>query len=177
MKTCPYCGNEFPDDVVVCPMDRNTLTPITARTVLTREEEHLRLLSIFHYVVGGLAALFALFPVIHLMIGLCMIFTPEKLAGHGQQQPPLAWMGWFFVIIAVGFITIGWTFAVFVLTAGRFLARHKHYTFCLVMAGIECMFMPFGTVLGVFTLVVLLQEPVKQLFGANPPAVRPTAQK
>jgi hypothetical protein len=28
---------------------------------MTRDEEHLRLLSIFHYVVGGLAGLFALF--------------------------------------------------------------------------------------------------------------------
>jgi len=30
--------------------------------------------------------------------------------------------------------------------------------------------MPFGTVLGVFTIIVLMQEPVKQLFGVNPPA-------
>jgi hypothetical protein len=136
---------------------------------MTRDEEHLRLLSIFHYVVSGLAALFALFPIIHLVIGLVMVFAPDKFAGHGQQPPP-ALIGWIFVIFAVAFITIGWTFAVFVLTAGRFLARRKHYTFCIVMAGIECMFMPFGTVLGAFTIVVLLREPVKQLFAQNSPS-------
>jgi hypothetical protein len=32
------------------------------------------------------------------------------------------------------------------------------------MAGIECVFMPFGTVLGVFTLVVLTRPSVKPLF-------------
>jgi hypothetical protein len=43
--------------------------------------------------------------------------------------------------------------------------------FCLVMGGVECLFMPFGTVLGVFTIIVLMQEPVKQLFGVNPPVI------
>lgn len=38
------------------------------------------------------------------------------------------------------------------------------------MAGIECMFMPFGTVLGAFTIIVLLQEPVRRLCGVASPA-------
>ena len=133
---------------------------------MTQDEEQLRLLSIFHYVVSGLAALFALLPIIHLILGLFMILAPDKFAGHGQEPPP-AFLGWFFVIFALLFITAGWVFAAFVLTAGRFLARRKHYTFCLVMAAIECLFMPFGTVLGVFTIIVLVREPVKQLFGAS----------
>ena len=143
---------------------------------MKQDEEHLRLLSIFHYVVGGLAALFALFPIFHLIIGLFMILAPAKFAGHGQDQPPLALVGWFFVIFAAMFITLGWTFAAFVLTAGRFLARRKHHTFCLVIAAIECLFMPFGTVLGVFTILVLVREPVKQLFDANPPAASAKVQ-
>jgi len=151
-------------------MNRTSLDRFTAgkTATMTRDEEHLRLLSIFHYVVSGFAALFALFPIFHLIFGLFMIFAPAKFAGRGQEQAPLALLGWFFVIFAVAFITIGWTFAAFVFVAGRFLARRRHYTFCLVMAAIECIFMPFGTVLGVFTLVVLLREPVKQLFDLNP---------
>ena len=144
---------------------------------MTQDENHLRLLSIFHYVVGGFAGLFALFPIFHLIFGILMILGPEKFGGHGSDQPPLAVMGWFFVAFAAMFITFGWTFAAFVLTTGRFLARRKHYMFCLVMGGVECVFMPFGTVLGVFTLIVLMREPVKQLFGANPPAVPPSVQK
>jgi hypothetical protein len=134
---------------------------------MTQDEEHLRLLSIFHHVVAGLAALFALFPVFHLIIGLFFIFAPDKFAGNGQ--PPPAFLGWFFVIFALLFITLGWIFAAFVLAAGRFLARRKHYKFCLVMAAVECLFMPFGTVLGVFTIIVLVREPVKLLFEVNPP--------
>ncbi len=144
---------------------------------MTQDENHLRLLSIFHYVVAGLAGLFALFPIFHLIFGILMILAPGKFGGHGSDQPPLTLMGWFFVAFAVMFITFGWIFAAFVLTAGRFLARHKHYTFCLVMGGVECIFMPFGTVLGVFTIMVLMREPVKQLFGVNPPAVAVNVQK
>lgn len=36
--------------------------------------------------------------------------------------------------------------------------------YCLVIAGLSCLFMPFGTVLVVFTLITLMKEPVKELF-------------
>jgi hypothetical protein len=104
-----------------------------------------------------------------------MIFASDKFAGKGESTPAL--FGWFLVVFAAMFIVLGWTFAAFVLTTGRFLARRKHYMFCLVMGGVECIFMPFGTVLGVFTIITLTREPVKQLFGVNPPAIAPDVQK
>jgi hypothetical protein len=36
------------------------------------------------------------------------------------------------------------------------------------MACIECMFMPFGTVLGVFTIIVFIRQSVKALFTPKP---------
>ena len=69
------------------------------------DADHLRLLSIFHYVVGGMAVLFACVPIIHLVIGLFLILAPDKF-GHGSSQPP-AFMGWFFVVFASCFILIG----------------------------------------------------------------------
>ncbi|MBA7578056.1 hypothetical protein ES708_19912 [subsurface metagenome] len=130
---------------------------------MNKDEEHLRLLSIFHYIVGGLAGLFALFPVIHLVIGLVFILAPEAVESKGEAPPAL--VGWFFVIFAGLFIITGWVLAGFVITAGRFLAHRKHHLFCLVIAGIECAFIPFGTILGVFTIIVLMRESVKELFS------------
>jgi len=132
---------------------------------MKQDEEHLKLLSIFHYVVGGMAALFALFPIIHLVFGLFILLAPESFDNKGEPAP--AFIGWLFVLFPAVFIVIGWTFAAFVFAAGRFLAQRKHYLFCMVMAGVECMFMPIGTVLGVFTIIVLMREPVKQLFNAG----------
>jgi hypothetical protein len=130
------------------------------------DSEHLKLLSIFHYVVSGVAALFACFPIIHLVFGLFFILAPEKF-GHGNQQLP-ALIGWFFVVFASVFILLGWTFAILVLITGRCIARRKHHTFCFVAACVECLFMPFGTVLGVFTILVLNRQSVKGLFKGKP---------
>jgi len=113
-----------------------------------------------------MAALFACIPIIHLVIGLFLILAPGKF-GHGSQQPP-AFIGWFFVAFASVFILAGWTLAALVLIAGRCIARRKHYTFCFVMACVECIFMPFGTVLGVFTILVLNRQSVKGLFNPRP---------
>jgi len=132
---------------------------------MNQDDQHLKLLAIFHYVVGGLTALFSLFGLFHLIFGLVMILIPETLEPKGQ--PPPAFIGWMFAIIGGVFITVGWILAAFIVTTGQFLAKHKHYLFCLVMAGIECMLMPFGTVLGVFTIIVLMRESVKQQFSAN----------
>lgn len=130
---------------------------------MNKDEEHLKLLSIFHYIVGGLAGLFALFPVIHLVIGLVFILAPEAVESNGKAPP--AFLGWLFVIFAGMFIITGGVLAGFVITAGRFLVRRRHYLFCFVIAAIECAFIPFGTVLGVFTIIVLMRESVKELFS------------
>ena len=130
------------------------------------DEEHLRLLTIFHFVCAGMAALLAGMPIIHLVIGLVILLAPDAF-GHGSNQPPRVF-GLVLVIIAGVFILLGWTFAALLAWAGRNLGRRKHYTFCFVMACVACLFMPFGTVLGVFTIIVLLRPAVKLLF--EPPA-------
>ncbi|MFT3831668.1 MAG: hypothetical protein QM691_18385 [Opitutaceae bacterium] len=140
---------------------------------MDQDQEHLRLLTIFHYVVAGLAALFACFPLFHLALGLFFILAPTSLAGSGQPPPP-AFLGWIFVVFASCFILAGWAFAACVIYAGRCLARRRRLLFCQVMAGIACIFMPFGTVLGVFTLIVLMRPSVKPLFERQP-AVPPLA--
>ncbi len=136
--------------------------------LIKQDEDHLRLLSIFHYIVGGLSALFACFPIIHLVMGLVLIFAPHQMSNGSKESPEaMAVMGWFFVVFAAIMILLGWTFAVCMILAGRFLARRRHYTFCFVMAAVGCIFMPFGTILGVFTIIVLLRPSVKGLFASH----------
>ena len=130
-------------------------------------EEHLRLLSILHHVVGGLTALFACFPIFHLIIGIVFIALSAWPDAKGDAPP--AFIGWLFVGAASAAMIVGWSMAACILIAGRFLAGRKHYMFCLVMAGIECIFMPFGTVLGVFTIIVLVRERAKEMFSTDPP--------
>ena len=125
------------------------------------DEQHLDLLSVFHYVVAGLAALFSLLPTLHLTIGLMLATGRLDETGDPIAQR----VGAFFSIFAAGLILAGLTFAVLVFLAGRFLSRRRHYNFCLGMAGVMCVFMPLGTVLGVFTILVLMRSSVRARFG------------
>ena len=124
-----------------------------------QEEQHLQLLTIFHYIVGGLTALFACFPLIHLTIGLVMVF-----GGFSGNQAPPAFVGWLFIILGGGFFLVGQSLVICIIIAGRFLAQRRRYLFVFVVACCECLFMPFGTVLGVFTIVLLSRESVKSAF-------------
>ncbi|MGD2116210.1 MAG: hypothetical protein PVG07_14240 [Acidobacteriota bacterium] len=133
--------------------------------------QHLRLLSIFHYVVAGLAALFALLPVFHLVIGV-MIAT--QAAADTPDERLGAMIGWLFAVFAACMILAGLAYALMLALAGRFLAQQRRYTFCMVMAAVSCIFVPIGTVLGVFTLLVLLRPAVQAEFeGAPEPEAAP----
>ena len=137
--------------------------PALATDPAAQDLEHLRLLSIFHYIVAAMTGLFSLFPVIHLVIGIAMI------SGRIDAPDPDARLaGWFFVAFASVFIACGMTLAGFIAYAGRCLRRRRRHTLCLVVAGLACMIMPFGTVLGVFTLVTLTKPQVKALFADAP---------
>jgi hypothetical protein len=127
--------------------------------------QHLKALSICHYVLGGLVALISSLFLIHVSMGIMMITSPSTMSGSGPPPPPF--MGWMFLMIGSGAVLAGWTFAAFIITAGRFLARRKHHLFCLIMAGVSCAWAPLGTVLGVFTIIVLLRPSVKELFQAD----------
>jgi hypothetical protein len=137
---------------------------------MNKDLEHIRLLSIFHYVVGGLIALFACFPIFHLVMGIFLLTNApefEKVQKPGQPDFPIEFFGVMFILIPAIFILCGWALAICTIIAGRKLSKQKSYTFCLVIAGLLCMFMPFGTVLGVFTIIVLMRDSVKALFNGQ----------
>ena len=133
---------------------------------MNQDAEHLRLLSVFHYIVAGLAALFSFFPLLYTTIGAIFIFV----ARHGTPKPgeelPPEFLGWIFAVIGSLLFLVGIAVAICILIAGRSLAKRNRYWFAFVMACIECLFIPFGTILGVFTIIVLSRESVKTLFSA-----------
>jgi hypothetical protein len=133
--------------------------------------QHLRLLSIFHYVVAGITALVGCFPIIHLAIGIAML--SGMLPVQPNERAFSSFAGGLFVAVAGILITLMWSFAVVLLFAARYLREHRRYMFCLIVSGLECMFMPFGTVLGVFTIIVLLRPSVRQLFGEDGDSIAP----
>src|SRR6266498_6028345 len=139
---------------------------------MNQDREHLRLLAIFHYIVGGLAALFSFFPLLYTTVGAIFIFVARHgTAKPGEELPP-EFVGWIFAIIGSLLFLLGIAITICILIAGRSLAKHTRYWFAFVMACIECLFLPFGTILGVFTIIVLSRESVKTLFWTGEKAPR-----
>src|SRR6267143_3940080 len=138
---------------------------------MDQDREHLRLLAVFHYIVSGLAALFSFFPLLYTIVGGVFIFA----ARHGTPKPgealPPDFLGWIFVVVGSLLFLLGIAIAICILIAGCSLAKHRHYWFAFAIACVECLFIPFGTILGVFTIIVLSREPVKALFATTQTSV------
>lgn len=133
---------------------------------MKQDEEHLKLLSNFHYVAGGITGVIACFPMIHLFIGMVMLVVGLGEAS-GDEKFPVLVFGLMFTLIPGFIILCGWTLAVCLIISGRQLARRTHYKFCFAIACVSCLLMPYGTVLGVFTIIVLMRPTVKELFGVT----------
>jgi cytochrome bd-type quinol oxidase subunit 2 len=132
---------------------------------MNQDKEHLRLLAIFHYVVAGLAALFSFFPLLYTTVGAIFIFAARHGTPKPGEEPPPEFIGWIFAIVGSLLFLLGIAIAICILIAGRSLAKRTRYWFALVVACIECLFIPFGTLIGVFTIIVLSRESVKALFS------------
>jgi hypothetical protein len=133
-------------------------------------EQYLLILSICHYIMGGLTSLIGLvFPGIYVFMGFCIMVAPSSPKNGGGEAVAglmVALIGLFFMLLGVAY---GSTF----LIAGYSISKRKNYIFTLVAAGLACMWLqPFSIALGIFTFVVLLSDNGKELYGRGPPSRR-----
>ncbi len=131
--------------------------------LINRDEEHLRLLAICYYVFGGFVALMSCFGLLYVFIGLIM--TGVAATAHSHDAVPPAVLGVIFALIGAAATVLGVSVGLLLVFAGRSLAQRKRYVFCIVMGAIICLSIPFGTLLGIFTFIVLCRPSVKALFG------------
>jgi hypothetical protein len=133
------------------------------------DADHLKLLAIFHFIGTGLAVLGILFLLAHYLVFHAFFTNPKMWENQKQAMPPVeifAILKWFYLVGGVWFVTSG----VLNLISGWCLCARKCRTFSMVVAGINCLHIPLGTVLGVFTIVVLIRDSVRELYEAGHPA-------
>ncbi len=159
-------------------------SPALSKPQELTDAENLNALTLCHYIMGGVTALFASIFIIHIVMGTMMIHNPgmfnprpvpqanpaaSPIAGQVSPMQPYPFfppaMGYMFVTMGTIAVLGGWTLGALTAYAGRCLKARRNYLFILIIAGCNCGFvMPLGTVLGVFTFIVMMRPTVKALF-------------
>ncbi len=127
------------------------------------DAQHLKLLSIFHFVAAGFALMGIAFLGFHFAMMHTFFSDPAMWAGHRQQPPPpefLAMFRWFYLVFGTWFFASG----ILNVISGLCLRRRTHRTFSLIVSGLNCLHMPLGTVLGIFTIIVLMRDSVLEVY-------------
>jgi uncharacterized RDD family membrane protein YckC len=144
-------------------------------TARAHDLKNLHLAVVLHYVAGALLALLSCvcFVLTRLAMAAAMaslVKTPSAQDATSSVLPILAAMGW----VAVA---LGWTIACVLVHAGRSIDRRRRLRWCQAVAAVSTLCFPFGTGLGIFTLILLGKPHVRAQFGedtAPPPAPPPT---
>ncbi|HEX3358839.1 MAG TPA: hypothetical protein VHS31_17815, partial [Tepidisphaeraceae bacterium] len=102
----------------------------------SRDAEHLRLLAIFHYIVGGIIALFSSCAIFHLIFGLVMIINPNAFPSAPGSPPPPAAVGYLLAIIGGIVVFGGWIIGGLTIYSGRCITSRRNKTFSLIIAGL-----------------------------------------
>ncbi len=132
-------------------------------------DEHLRLLSWGFVFSGIMTGLFSLLGLLYAGTGLIMSRFFAEVAKNGQpaQQVPPEALGTIVGIFGGVFFLVAISLALAKLWTARCIKRRESRIFCLVVAAITCFGIPYGTVLGVATFLVLGRQSVIAQFDAG----------
>src|SRR5258707_12704207 len=101
---------------------------------MNRDEEHLQLLAIFHYVVAGLAAFFSFLPLLYTTVGVIFIFTARHgTAKPGEDSTP-EFLGCIFALLGALLILSVIPIPFSILIFSRPLVLCKRYSIAITMA-------------------------------------------
>lgn len=132
------------------------------------DSEHLRLLAMFHYISGAMTLLFS-------GLFLLQLLVFKAIAGHvdhtrfetGQDEIPIEILN-IFMIGFTGITMFGVLFGIAQIVSGVFLAKRKNWLFSFIVALPNAFMIPYGTMLAIFTLIVLDRPSVKAIYGKQP---------
>ena len=131
---------------------------------MEKDIEQINLLKIFHYIVGGLGCLFSCMPLLYVGMGIFLLISPESFNNQYEQNSIPDWFAYIFICMGLLFFLLGQALSICIIYSGKCLNNRKKYMFSFVVACISCMFVPFGTILGIFTIIVLSRDSVKKMY-------------
>jgi len=139
--------------------------------LVDRDQEHLRLLKWGFYITAGMIGCFSLFSLVYIGLGGLLAFIPipaTDSSGFNRRFAEALFLG-----VGVAFFLIGLTTALLTYFVGRSISERRRWIFCMIVAGLWCLRVPFGTAIGICAILVLIRPSVKALFDGErmPPAI------
>lgn len=144
------------------------------------DTEHLSALSIGHFILAGVALLGAVPTLIYGFAGaslmeefggdlsMAMGDLPGQAGTDAFGASPDAMLqdvGTLVNTLIATAVLVAVVSAIHLFVVGWQIRKRKWWTFCYLTGWGECLMFPFGTILGIFTIIVLSRPSVKQLFG------------
>lgn len=128
-------------------------------------KRHISTLSFLHYIYGAFVCMGGFVALV--FIGLGLFLSSDFIAQESGDPAP--------GFIGALFQTFGWVFFIAVevwgllnIASGYWISRRRNRTATQVIAAFNCLSIPLGLALGLFTFAVLGDEEVKQDYQALP---------
>lgn len=130
----------------------------------------LRLLAWFHYGLGALTALTAVIGAPLIWIGYQWMYPAEgagpRPVAPGEELYEPEVVGAVMIAAGAGTVSLCLVHGAFLAYIGRCLAKRRRRILCLVFSFLNLLDLPFGTILSIFTLLVLNRPAVQEAFAA-----------
>ena len=132
------------------------------------DEEQLRLLSFFHYVSGAVTIAFSSMFILHLIFMAYFSSNPEIFkAEDAEHALNMAGAMKVFVFIFAILIVFGITYGICEIMSGVFIKRRTNRLFSFIVAIPRILFIPYGSILSIFTLILLDRRSVKAMYESQ----------
>jgi hypothetical protein len=115
-----------------------------------------------------MSAFFGLFGLVYAGMGVFLMSVAPRVQPAGPNQMPPEF-GWFFILFGAGFTVMFLSMAALKFHVARCLGKRRSWLLCMVTAGVCCLGIPYGTVLGALSFMVLGRPSVRALFHQGPP--------
>lgn len=136
------------------------------------DASQLHTLSVLYYVLGGFNAL--MLSLTLLLVGAVVVLAAREpdsasvpAATTAAASGDSTMVASLFLLIYLAVFLLSAVCAVLQFMTARRLRERRSLRFCQVAAGLSCLSLPLGTLLGVFTFVVLARPSVRARFAAR----------
>jgi hypothetical protein len=125
------------------------------------DDDHIRTLVILHRVFGGITAAGSccLLGYITFVFGIIGLSFADK----SPSAPPAA-VGGALIVIWVCMVALVSALSILNFLCANWLRDRRNWMAIAVVSAINCLHMPLGTALGVFTLIVINRQTVRETF-------------